>query len=231
MNCSCAYVIDKQNYRETSAIVQLLTREHGMIRAIVHGIRKPKSKLKALLMPFIPLSMTISGSGDLVRLSNIEPNAEHGIMLQGQAIYCGLYMNELLYHLVKGTQADHDLITTYQQTLLALSGGHHALTLRQFEWALFHHLGLMPSLKQDLSGQAINKNQVYRVHPLHGICLANLTRDDEDFLFTGNDLIAIACQMLDDQHIQKQAKRLMRLWVNHHLRGRPILARSLFVQP
>ncbi|MGO3275086.1 DNA repair protein RecO, partial [Halomonas sp.] len=50
-----AFLLHRRPYRETSALVDLLTLNHGRVRAVAHGGQRPGSKSRQRLQPFTPL--------------------------------------------------------------------------------------------------------------------------------------------------------------------------------
>ena len=73
-----AFLLHKRPYRETSALVELLTLEHGRVRAVAQGVQRPGSRSRGRLQPFTPLHVTWVGEGELkrLRLMGSQPAAE-----------------------------------------------------------------------------------------------------------------------------------------------------------
>ncbi len=90
-----AYLLHKRPYRETSALVELITLDHGRVRAIAQGVQRAGSKSRSRLQPFAPLHVTWTGSNDLKRLRLMESRGASAL-LAGEGLLCGLYANELL---------------------------------------------------------------------------------------------------------------------------------------
>jgi DNA repair protein RecO (recombination protein O) len=47
-----AYILHHRPYRDTSRILEVLTREHGRLSLFARGVRGPKAKLASVLQPF-----------------------------------------------------------------------------------------------------------------------------------------------------------------------------------
>ena len=70
--CQPAYILHQQNYRESSLLLEVLTRDFGRISLIAKGVRKAKSKSAALLRPFQLLSLSYSGRSELKTMTGVE---------------------------------------------------------------------------------------------------------------------------------------------------------------
>ncbi|TDO12651.1 MULTISPECIES: DNA repair protein RecO [Halomonas] len=90
-----AFLLHKRPYRETSALVELLTLHCGRVRAVAQGIQRPGSRSRGRLQPFAPLHVTWVGEGELKRLRLMEGHGSVAL-LAGEGLLCGLYANELL---------------------------------------------------------------------------------------------------------------------------------------
>ena len=139
-----AYLLHKRAYRETSALIELLTFRHGRVRAVARGVQRPGSRLRGVLQPFAPLHVTWSGSGDLKRMSLMESRGS-AAMLVGEGLLCGLYANELLARLLPVELPVDDVFAFYGATLEALpKPDARASALRQLERTLLEALDAEP---------------------------------------------------------------------------------------
>ncbi|CBV42902.1 DNA repair protein RecO [Halomonas elongata] len=155
-----AYLLHKRPYRETSALVELLTFHHGRVRAVARGVQRPGSRLRAVLQPFAPLHVTWSGSGDLKRLGLMESRGS-AAMLVGEGLLCGLYANELLARLLPVEMPVDDVFAFYAAALDALpqpSG--RAVALRRLELSLLEALDAEPRFGGP-DGQALESQTRY----------------------------------------------------------------------
>lgn len=104
-----AYVLHRRSYRETSVLVELFTPDYGRLSVMGSGVRKLKSTTQGLLQPFVPLIISCSGNGELLRLTSVELSGEH-TRLTGECLYAGLYLNELLMYLLENGMRIHVFI-------------------------------------------------------------------------------------------------------------------------
>ena len=66
------YVLHHRPWRDTSRILEVLTREHGRLTLFARGVRGPAAKLSAVLQPFQPLLLSWSGRGEAASLTGAE---------------------------------------------------------------------------------------------------------------------------------------------------------------
>ncbi|MFZ5530814.1 MAG: DNA repair protein RecO, partial [Pseudomonadota bacterium] len=114
-----AFVLHSYAFRETSLIVELFSRDHGRVALVARGARRPKSALRGMLLAFQPLTLTWGGKGELKTLHRAE--WQGGMpQLQGMALMCGFYLNELLVRLLPRDDPHEDLFEMYRKTLQSL---------------------------------------------------------------------------------------------------------------
>ena len=90
-----AYVLHCRAYRENSALVDFLTPQ-GRLRAV---LRSARGKAGTLARPFVPLEVEFRGRGELKNVGRME-SAGVSTWLNGEALFSGLYLNELLIRLL-----------------------------------------------------------------------------------------------------------------------------------
>ncbi len=89
-----AFVLHTYPYRETSLIVEALSRHAGRVALVARGAKRPRSAIRGQLLSFQPLELSWSGKNDPRTLHKAEWRGGQP-MLQGLALLCGFYMNEL----------------------------------------------------------------------------------------------------------------------------------------
>ena len=225
-----AYVLHRWLYQEHSLIVELLTRQEGRVRVIAKGIRRSKKGRAAALQPFSLLNVAWVGQRELKTLTAIEV-AEIKQPLQGEQLFCGFYMNELLQRLVPEQAVVAELFDDYRSSLQLLREG-VALepVLRRFEWQLLHHLQLDFDWHfQADNGSPIAPQEHYYFDPSVGFLPVMNGREPTPH-YVGDDILKMANFELHDERRLRQFKWLMRAALRHHLGPKPLQSRALFVQ-
>lgn len=221
-----AFVLHHRPYRETSMLVELFTKEHGRISVIARGVRTQKSRIRALIQPFVPLLVSWQGKTELMTLGSIETN-QTPIMLKGDCLLSGFYLNELLMRVLHKHDPHPELYTIYHETLLELQSDQlQHKTLRLFEKNLLEALGYGLQLQYD-----IEPEKYYCFFPEQGF---KIYQDNDDInqalIFPGKSLIALANETLADEESLRDAKRLMRLAFAPLLGSQPLHSRKLFIE-
>lgn len=216
-----AYVLHNRAYRETSALVDFLTPQ-GRVRAVM---RRARGKGGSLARPFLPLEVELRGRGELKNVGRLD-SVGVAAWLHGDALFSGLYLNELLIRLLPAEDPHPALFAHYAATLQALAEG-RALEplLRSFEWRLLDELGYAFALDQDINGDPLVADARYRLQVDAGLERVYLLQPG---LFSGSELAAMAEADWDAPGALSAAKRLMRQALAVHLGGRPLVSRELF---
>ncbi|WP_404374667.1 DNA repair protein RecO [Vreelandella aquamarina] len=161
MTAEPAFLLHRRAYRETSALVDLLTLNHGRIRAVAHGGQRPGSKSRQRLQPFTPLFVSWRGERELKRLTLMESRG-HTALLAGEGLLCGLYANEIATRLLPLELAATDVFAFYSALLEALPvPAERGLALRRYEWALLDVLEATPRFCTP-EGSPLDPHQRYR---------------------------------------------------------------------
>jgi DNA repair protein RecO (recombination protein O) len=139
-----AYLLHKRPYRETSALIELITLEHGRVRAVAQGVQRAGSKSRSRLQPFAPLHVTWTGNNDLKRLRLMESRGASAL-LAGEGLLCGLYANELLSRVLPVTFPVPEVFAFYVSLMEALPmPDRRAPGLRRLELAVLEALDAEP---------------------------------------------------------------------------------------
>ncbi len=228
-----SFLLHSRPYRDGSQLLELFTAEHGCLSAVARGLyRKARGgSLRATLQPFRPLLLSFSGRGELQTLTAAEA-APGAVVLTGERLFSGLYLNELLLRLLHRHDPHPALFARYGDTLQALAGQTAPdIHLRRFELLLLDELGYGFDLTHDaLSHAAIEDGRWYRYHEGAGlaVCAAQDTRLEGRL--AGADLLALARGELDTGSVASTAKRLLRQVLAEHLGGHALHSRELFRQ-
>jgi DNA repair protein RecO (recombination protein O) len=217
-----AFVLHSRAYRESSALVDLLTPQ-GRLRAV---LRSARGKAGSQARAFVPLEVELRGRGELKTIGRLE-TVGIANFLQGYELFSGLYLNELLIRLLPAEDPHPELFEHYRMTILALAAKRPLEPLlRAFEWRLLDELGYGFALDQDLHGQAIEASRLYRLQADAGF---EPVTQLQPGVFQGGDLLAMAVADWSAPGALAAAKRLMRQALAPHLGGKPLVSRELFV--
>lgn len=139
-----AFLLHRRAYRETSALVDLLTLHHGRVRAVARGVQRPGSRSRQGLQPFTPLFVTWRGERELKRLTLMESRGQTALLV-GEGLLCGLYANEIATRLLPIEMPAEEVFAFYTALMEALPlPAERALALRRYEWALLELLDATP---------------------------------------------------------------------------------------
>jgi DNA repair protein RecO (recombination protein O) len=225
------YVLHTYPYRETSVIVEAFTAEHGRVGLVARGAKRPRSELRGLLQAFQPLTLAWAGAGELKTLMKAEWRG--GMPLPGgSALLCGFYLNELLMKLLPREDPHAALFGEYERTLLALTEQHsaaaQAVLLRRFELRLLAELGYALSLTREAhSGAPVKADERYHYAFDRGPQRFAAEPGARWPVVRGAALLALADEHYPDAETASEAKRLMRLVLDHYLEARRIFSRRV----
>ena len=220
-----AFIIHGRSYRETSLLLEVFSQDYGKVSLIAKGIRKNKSKLAGILQPFNLLRLSWSGRSELQTLIEAEPVLP-SIQLQGKALYCGFYLNELIDLFLHRHDPHPDLFTYYSAALLELAENTDVeKILRCFELALLDEAGYGLQLDHDpQSGCRIEPESTYTYAIGQGPIRSKSTHTS----IHGDTLIALHNRKLESSRALVESKRLMRSIIDFYLNGTVLKSRSLF---
>jgi DNA repair protein RecO (recombination protein O) len=222
-----AFVLHSSPFRETSLIIDVFSRQHGRLAIVARGARRPKSNLRGVLMNFQPLLLSWFGKGEVRTLHGAEWQGGQPY-LQGTALMCGFYLNELLLNLLARDDPHEQLFDYYRATLHRLAHEtDNAATLRCFEKHLLQELGYALILECEANnGKAIQAELCYRYAVESGAL-----PDDGDARLglpvLGKTLLDMNADDYSDPNTVQQSKQLMRVLLNHHLGGKILHTREL----
>lgn len=223
------YVLHTRPYRDSSLLVDVLSRDFGRVSLIARGQRQTRQKGRRPLQPFVPLLISWRGRTDLKTLTAAE-NSAAGVFLGGHHLYSGLYANELLVRLLPQGDAYPEVFAIYQQLLMQLAAAAPLeATLRSFEFSLLDELGYGIELNVEATtGEPIQEGRVYAYAAELGFVALASNDPQAASGFLGEDLLAIAAADYRLPETLRAAKRLSRLVLAAHLGNRPLKSRELF---
>lgn len=220
------FVLHSHPYKETSLLVEALTRTHGRISVMARGARRPHSALKAKLLPFQALTFSWFGKGPLHTLHAVEWQGD-GRCLGGGALMCGFYLNELLMRLLPHGDPHEGLFDHYVAALRELADGLDAEpVLRRFELALLTELGYAQTLSQmATTSTPVDPAGRYGYALEQGV----VEPVNSGPVFSGKTLLDMAAGDYSDARTLAESKLLMRQLLAHYLGDKPLATRQLLI--
>ncbi len=185
------YVLHSRPYRETSLLLECLTRDHGRVGVVARGVRREKARLqRAQLEPFQLLATDLVLRGELATLQGAE-GVGAPLRLVGDAGLAGLYLNELVVRLTGRQDPQPELFAAYAKTLPRLATGEPlAWSLRRFERDLLEAIGYGLQLTFEAeSGEPVDPDHWYRYTVEQG---PSPCRSGTPHALRGADLLALA---------------------------------------
>ena len=219
-----AYILAQRKYRESSVIIDVLTRDFGRVSILARGVRKEKSKTAGLLQAFMPIKISYFGKTELKALSHVEM-AGPSENLQGIALYCGFYVNELITRFLHPYDPHPEVFTCYEACLASLLKNENIeATLRVFELDLTEATGYGLELDYDLDNNKISPLASYHFDVERGVKIS------PDGHVSGATLLALKSRQLLEAQTLLEAKWLMRKVINSCLNGKPLKSRAVINQ-
>lgn len=171
-----AYILHAWDWRESSLVLDVFTREQGRLALVAKGAKRPTSQLRAVLLPMQRLGLQLTRAKadeaqDIRTLKSAEWQAAHPLP-QGGGLLAAYYCNELLQRLLPRAEAHPQLFDAYAAVVhgLALSGQSPEVWLRAFELALLSDLGWLPQLDRDsLAQQPLAASRRYQLQAELGL--------------------------------------------------------------
>jgi DNA repair protein RecO (recombination protein O) len=224
------YILHLRPYRESSLLVELLSREHGRLGVVARGARRGTNRSRGSYQLFQRLSVSWSMRTELGTLTQIESEPMPG-QASGRWLMAAFYLNELLLRLLQRDEPHPEIFGAYELALVALrTDGDEAPVLRVFEKRLLEALGYGLLLDRDaVTGQPIDAERTY-IYVADRGPVANGQPGMQGVTISGATLLALQAELLRDAGELQQAKRLMRRLVDGHLDGRPLASRELYRQ-
>jgi len=224
-----AFVLHSYPYRETSLIIDVLSRDHGRLALVAKGAKRPHSALRGVLQTFQPLSLAWSGKSEVRTLTGAEWVG--GMLpLAGDALLCGFYVNELLVRFCAREDPHPQLFHHYVVTLTRLAHDEPPVqVLRSFERVLLRETGYAMALDRTVTRKAVLAEGRYVFDPERGVREASDEWPVQWPVIAGQTLLDME---QDDYHRAQtvaQSKTLMRFLLNTYLGGTPLATRQILI--
>lgn len=230
INLEPAYLLHHYPWRDTSRILELITRAHGRVAVISRASRRANSALGGTLQLFSEMLVSWSGRGEMGHLTGAE-RVQTPATLYGDRLMSGFYANELLLKLLQRNDPHPALFDAYAALLNRLydAGDEPIRALRIFEKKLLEEIGWGLNLEHEsASGAPLEGGRSYRygldggAEPIDGVAEGTL-------IFCGASLLSLAREELADPRSLADARLLLRAALDRCLDGRPLRTREVLL--
>ena len=224
-----AFILHHRPFRDSSQILDILTRDHGKIALVARGSRGAKSRLRGVLRPFLPLRISWFARSDLGTLTGAEA-AGGPLHLDGDAMLSAFYTNELLINFLHRHDPQPEIFELYGETIAALATRSDvAGVLRRFELQLLGLLGYAVNLEFEAGGhQPLDPARNYEYRMEQGAVA--VSRSSGPMVFSGALLSAIHARQFENAEVLRAAGQLLREVISHHLSGKELKSRKVLLE-
>lgn len=238
VNSQIAYILHQRAYRETSSILEVITKDYGRVALMARGCRGARSKIAGSLLLFTPLVISWQGKAELPYLKSVERADLKAPVLKNKALLCAMYINELLMYLLHKNDVHEAVFEHYHHCLYQLQDqAALEISLRQFEIKLLELLGFgLNVLVEADTGVVIDANAQYYYHLEHGPVLCGEADSSQVTKqlpqVSGSTLQALAdgaySSLAANTQQLSELKQLMRFVIGFHLGNKTLKSRELF---
>ncbi len=224
------FLLHSRPFRESSCIATFLTDTDGRLDVIVRAARAGSKRRASVPLPFLPYELSWAGRAELKHLQYCEP-AGQLFHLVAQPLFCGFYLNELLWRLLPAHMPEPVLLDAYANALHQLATGEEMEpVLRRFELTLLAELGYGLELACGHDGSALQADTLYRYVPQQGLVSTASAMEGAALCGSGEEFLAIAARDFGNPAVCRLAKALLRTVLAQHLGNKPLRSRELFAR-
>jgi len=223
------YILHHRPFRDSSQILDIVTRDYGKVALVARGSRGARSRLAGILRPFLPLRLSWVAKSDLGTLTGAEASGPPAGMV-GDAMLSAYYVNELLLHFLHRYDPQPEIFRLYEEVLHGLVGSPSvAASLRSFELEFLSLLGYAVNLNHEFaSHDPLVDEQNYEYRMEQGP--VRVDRSEGALVFPGSVLSGVNEQRFEDPDVLRAASRLLREIIGFHLGGKELKSRKVLME-
>ena len=221
------WVLHRRDFRDSSQIVEVLSRDYGRLGIVARGVRRPKSRLRGVLQPFSPVLVSWVAGRELATMTGAEPGEGRPYHLADMRLMSGFYINELVLRLTHRFDPQPAVFDLYARCVAALAGDTPAaVVLREFELDLLDELGFGLNLTREVgTGAPVDPARHYDVVVDEGPHDAGDTPGVD--ALAGRVLLAISAREWQETDVRRAARRLLGRAIDLQLDGKPLHTRRV----
>jgi DNA repair protein RecO (recombination protein O) len=222
------YLLHSRNYRETSLLLEIFSREYGRVSLIAKGAKRNKKGLASTYTLHQKYNLSWVAKSELGTLIDIEPATSYR-QLNSLQVMTGFYINELLLRLLHKHESHPELFDSYELTINRLLDDlPEQIVLRYYEKILLQSIGYGVVLDHDvITGEAISEGKCY-CYEFDSGPSGVTEKAKSGFMISGKTLLGLHDETLSDNENIKEAKILLRTILNLYLGDKPLASRELY---
>jgi DNA repair protein RecO (recombination protein O) len=206
-------------------LVKFLTQEAGLLPCVLKQNRGQKNMI---VQPLSWITGRVSGQGEVKTLKEIEV-LENVAPLSHKPLCATLYFVELVLTFIKPGEIYPSLLPALKASIHALSEQGLEPSLRSFELYFMELVGYGLHLTQDEEGKPLQASEAYICLPgLFPQRLVGRQAPKGALILQGEALVSIHERHFEDAACLKNAKHLLRQWIDYHAHGKVFKSRELF---
>jgi len=222
------YILHRRDYRESSLILEVFSREHGLINLVAKGAKRNKKRQGVSHNLYQKYQMAWVSKSELGTLTDIELHHASD-SLKSSAVMSGFYMNEILLRLLHKHEAHPELFDSYDVSIKNLkSDFSDQVVLRYYEKTLLQSLGYAMILDCDVLTSDVLKEDYEYFYKFGAGPSLSFNRNDSGLCVSGKTLLELDSETLVDSKNINEAKLLLRAILTQYLGEKPLASRELY---
>ena len=222
------FILHQRPFSETSLLIEGFSRNYGRVALLAKGVKKKKSRLRGMLLPFQRVTASWSGKGEIKTMINADMDS-YRKALAGERLFCGYYLNELILLTLQKGDPHEKLFDCYAHTVIQLSEEKDIeKVLRIFEKNLLREIGYGLNLTHDVSsGAPIDPNLAY-LYIWGSGAIPRQSSTDNGVVIQGGSLLALHEETIFSELNRRELKQLTRGMIDYQLGGKTIKSRRMY---
>ena len=222
------YILHRRDYRESSLILEIFSREYGRVSLVAKGAKRNKNQQGINYNLYQKYLISWIARSELGTLVDID-FASLMNSLKPEQIMAGFYMNEITLRLLHKHESHPELFDSYDTSISKLLNGEFEQTLlRYFEKALLQSLGYGLIFDHDVHTGEIIVDEADYFYKIDYGPSAEIHESRHDIKISGKTLIELDKDTLSDNKNLSESKILLRTILNQYLGDKPLASRQLY---
>ena len=209
--------------------MRIFSQNYGRVDLIAKGSKRPKSKFRSYLQPFLPLQLSWSGKSQLKTLRQAEIHGQYLARIQGKYLFSAYYLNELILSFLRMEDPYPNLFALYTSTLHDFSESKPIEpSLRQFEILMLSEIGYAINFTTEAHSQNPIETDMDYVFVVEKGFVSKQNQNPDSYGIKGHAIKAINEGNFSDQETLIAAKKILRLSIHYHLDGKELKSKKVF---